>query len=268
MYFIILFAFFQGFTEFLPISSQGHLILINSFSNSEEKILISILDANVLVHFGSICSVILYYRRELFDFLISVKHLPRPDIDSDSRMLINLIFATTPTLLIGFLFSKYFDYNSDQILLLIGITSLVFGCILYFFDKFCLMVKGRKELNFKNSLVIGLFQALALIPGVSRSGAVLTIMRFQGFNRNFCVFFSNLLSIPVIISATIFIVYKNDFYLPNIIGLQSLLLIFFSFIFSLIFIHFFVVWVRNSSLMIFMIYRIIFGSILIYLYYV
>ena len=130
MYFIILFAFFQGFTEFLPISSQGHLILINSFSNSEEKILLSILDANVLVHFGSICSVILYYRRELFDFLISVKHLPRPDIDSDSRMLINLIFATTPTLLIGFLFSKYFDYNSDQILLLIGITSLVFGCIL------------------------------------------------------------------------------------------------------------------------------------------
>ena len=94
-------------------------------------------------------------------------------------------------------------------MLLIGITSLVFGCILYFFDKSCLMVKGEKELNFKNSLLIGLFQALALIPGVSRSGAVLTIMRFQGFNRNFCVLFSNLLSIPVIISATIFIIYKK-----------------------------------------------------------
>lgn len=268
MYYIVLFAFIQGFTEFLPISSQGHLILFNFFSNADEKFLIPILEANVLVHFGSICSVILYYRKELFNFLISLKHLPRPDIDSNSRMLINLFFATLPTLLIGFFFSTYFNYYSEKILLLIGITSILFGCILLFLDKFCLMVKGRKELNLKISVLIGLFQSLALIPGVSRSGAVLTIMRFQGFNRNFCIFFSNLLSIPIIISATVFIMYKNNFYIPSLLSIGSLVLILFSFIFSLTFIHFFVIWVRRSSLTIFMVYRIIFGSALIYFYFI
>ena len=231
---------------------------------------ITVLEANVIAHAGSLIAVSLYYRREVFSLLISLRHIVRPDIDKNSTLLIQLIVATLPILLCGFFFSKYFNYDDKSLFLIIGITSISFGIVLFFFDRFCLTVKGSQEMNFLTSLCVGIFQCLALIPGVSRSGSIIIFLRFCGYNRNFAVFFSNLLSIPVIFAATIFIIYQNQevFLLTQYLNLHSIGIFFFSLIFSLIFLKFLISWVKNSSFLIFAIYRIIFGSVLTYLFFV
>jgi len=209
VYVIILFALLQGFTEFIPVSSQGHLIVFNNFFNINLISNITILEANVIAHSGSLVAVCLYYFRQLFAILVSFKHIVRPDIDRNSTLTINLIIATIPIILCGFFFSKFFNYDNKGLFLIIGITSILFGILLYIFDRFCLTVKGNQELNFLTSLYVGIFQCLALIPGVSRSGSIIIFLRFLGYNRSFIVFFSNLLSIPVILAATGFVIFQN-----------------------------------------------------------
>ncbi len=230
---------------------------------------ITVLEANVIAHFGSLVAVCLYYSRQLFSLLISLRHIVRPDIDKNATLTTQLIIATIPILLCGFFFSKYFNYDDKNLFLIIGITSIFFGLILFIFDRFCLTVKGSLEMGFLTSLYLGIFQCLALIPGVSRSGSIIIFLRFFGYNRNFAVFFSNLLSIPVILAATIYVIYQNKeiFLLTEYLNFYSIGIFLFSLIFSLIFLQFLIYWVRSSSFLIFSIYRIIFGSILIYLFF-
>ena len=105
MHLIILFALLQGFTEFIPVSSQGHLILFNNFFNINIMSNITILEANVIAHAGSLVAVCLYYSKELFSLFFSLRHIVRPDIDKNSTLVIQLIIATLPILLCGFFFS-------------------------------------------------------------------------------------------------------------------------------------------------------------------
>ena len=269
MHIILLFALIQGFTEFIPVSSQGHLIVFNSYANINIIANISVLEANVIAHSGSLVAVCLYYWKQLLLLFTSLRHLVRPDIDRNSTLVIHLFLATVPILLCGFFFSKFFNYDNRSLFLVIGITSILFGIILYAFDKFCLTVRGNDELNFLTSFLVGVFQCLALIPGVSRSGSIIIFLRFFGYNRNFVVFFSNLLSIPVITAATCFVIFQNQeiFLLTEYWNIHSIGIFLFSLIFSLVFLQFLISWVRNFSFLIFSIYRIIFGSILIFLFY-
>ena len=268
MHIVFLFSLIQGFTEFLPVSSQGHLMVFNSFFHINLIANISVLEASVIAHSGSLLAVCLYYWRQLFLFLISFKHIVRPDIDINSSLVINLAVATIPILVCGFLFSKFFDYDNKSLFMIIGVTSILFGITLFVVDRFCLIIKGRQELDFFTSLLVGIFQCFALIPGVSRSGSIIIFLRLFGYNRNFIVFFSNLLSIPVILAATVYIIYQNNeiFLLTEYLNLYSIGIFFFSLIFSLIFLQFLISWVKNSSFLIFAIYRVIFGSFLIYLF--
>ena len=231
---------------------------------------ITILEANVIAHAGSLVAVCLYYSKQLFSLLISLRHIVRPDIDKNATLTIHLVGATLPILLCGYFFSKFFNYDDKTLFLIIGTSSIFFGFILFVFDKFCLTVKSNEEMTFLTSLFLGIFQCLALIPGVSRSGSIIIFLRFFGFNRNFTVFFSNLLSIPVILAATIFVIIQNEeiFLLTDYLNLHSIGIFLFSLIFSLIFLKFLVTWVKNFSFLIFAIYRFIFGSALIYLFFV
>ena len=270
MHIILLFALLQGFTEFIPVSSQGHLIIFNKFFNISFISNMTILEANVIAHSGSLAAVCIYYRSQLFSLLASLRHLVRPDIDRNSTLVLHLFIATLPILFCGFFFSKIFNYDHESLFLIIGITSILFGFLLYIFDRFCLTLKGNEELSFITSFLTGIFQCLALIPGVSRSGSIIIFLRFLGYNRNFVVFFSNLLSIPVILAATFFIIFQNQeiFLLTDYLNFYTIGVFIFSLIFSLIFLQFLVFWVRKSSFLIFAIYRIFFGSILIYLFFV
>lgn len=269
LYLIVLLAFTQGFTEFLPISSQGHLIIVNKLFAYEYETILSTLEINIYAHFGSLLAVSFIYHKQLLSFIKSLKMLVRPDLDSDAFLLNHIIVSTLPIILIGFFFAKFFNYEQESLFLIIGLTSIIFGFLILFVDKFCMRIKNGDALNVQLSFIIGLFQCLALCPGVSRSGALLTVMRYLGFRREFSVLFSNLLSIPVIFGAVCYLIVKNSNALSfhNIISSDAILLISLSFIFSLFFIFFFINWVKRFSLSIFAFYRIILGiSLLVYFY--
>ena len=258
---LVLFCLIQGFTEFLPISSQGHLIIFNSIFPIDNYAGITINEATIIAHFGSLLAIITFYRRALLSFLFSIKMIDRPDIDKNSFILLNLFISTIPIIIAGYAISKILDYNGNQILNTIAISSIFFGIVLFLVDRFCLRIKNQNSLNYLTSFFIGIFQCAALIPGVSRSGAVLTIMRFFGFQRQFSVEYSNLLSIPVIIGAMIFMIANSSFNssFGVLINFHTLIIFFLSFLFSIIFIYFFVMWVKRFSLFIFVVYRVGFG---------
>ena len=258
---LVLFCLIQGFTEFLPISSQGHLIIFNSIYPIDNYAGISIHEATVIAHFGSLLAIITFYRRSLLGLLFSIKMIDRPDIDKNSFILINLVISTIPIMVAGYVIFKILDYDWDGLLLVIAISSIFFGIILFLADKFCLRIKNQNSLNYVMSFLIGVFQCMALIPGVSRSGAILTIMRFFGFQRQFAVEYSNLLSIPVIIGAMIFMIVNSslDNSFSSLLNFHSLIIFFLSFFFSIIFVYFLVMWVKRFSLLIFVLYRVSFG---------
>ena len=269
MVLIIIFALIQGFTEFLPISSQGHLIFFNDIFDISELSTISILEMNIIAHMGSLFAVILYYRKTIFHWVFSFNMLIRPDLDKKSYLLLNIIISSIPVFIFGYFFAKYFNYDNQLLLLLISITSIIFGVLIYTFDKYCLRIKNLEGLTYKLSFFIGLFQCLALIPGVSRSGSIITSMRFFGFRREFAVEYSNLLSIPVILGAVSYLIIENSSLIQFGVfsSLISLTLLIFSFLFSIIFLFFFIKWVQRFSFALFAIYRVLFGlAILGYFY--
>ncbi|MBD22261.1 MAG: hypothetical protein CL572_01175 [Alphaproteobacteria bacterium] len=269
MLFLIIFCLIQGFSEFLPISSQGHLIVYNHFFYLDEFSELSILELNVISHLGSLFAVVLYYNRLLFRMFKGLRVFYRPDLDKNLSLLFNLVVSTIPIVIFGYIFGKYFNYDDDNLILIIGITSVLFAIILFILDKYCLLVRNQEAINSKLALYTGFLQCLALIPGVSRSGAIMIALRSLGFNRNFTVRYSNLLSIPVILGATVFIFSNgnNNLFIDDFLNLSVIIVFFLSFLFSIIFIHFLITWVRKSSLFIFIIYRIFFGSALIIFFF-
>ena len=120
-------------------------MVFNSFFHINLIANISVLEASVIAHSGSLLAVCLYYWRQLFLFLISFKHIVRPDIDINSSLVINLAVATIPILVCGFFFSKFFDYDNKSLFMIIGVTSILFGITLFVVDRFCLIIKGRYD---------------------------------------------------------------------------------------------------------------------------
>ncbi|MDC3091874.1 undecaprenyl-diphosphate phosphatase [Rickettsiales bacterium] len=261
---LFIFCFIQGITEFLPISSQGHLIFFNHFFPITDKN-ISIRELNIIAHFGSLLAVILYYYKDVFRLIMSVPNFFRSDIDSYVNLLRNLIISSIPIYICGYSVSILIDGAFFESLTLIGWTTLFFGILLFFIDKNCLRIKSIDTLPNTSALLIGLVQCLAIIPGVSRSGAVITVMRLFGFTRVESANYSNLLSIPAIMGAMTYLLVfsESNSDLEKITNVRSIIVLFVSFFFSYIFIHFMVSWVRKSSFAIFMYYRIILGMLIL-----
>ena len=269
MIYIFTFALIQGLTEFLPISSQGHLILFNDVFDVSQFSTISILEMNIIAHMGSLLAVSFYYRKTVIHWIFSFNMIVRPDLDRKSFLFLNIFIASIPIVIMGYFFAKFFDYDSELLIIIISLTSIIFGILIYIFDKFCLRIKNLDSLTFKLSFIIGLSQCFALIPGVSRSGSIITSMRLLGFRREFAVEYSNLLSIPVILGAVTYLIIENNslIQLGTLSNSIALIVLILSFIFSLIFLFLFIKWVQNFSFAIFAIYRILFGlAILSYFY--
>ena len=252
MLLIILFCLIQGFSEFLPISSQGHLIIFNHFFEIDDFSELSILELNIISHLGSLFAVVLYYHKMLIRMLKGMSVFYRPDLDKNLNLFYNLVVSTIPIVLAGYFYGKFFSYEFQNVILIIGVTSIVFAIILFVLDKYCLLVRNQDAINFKLAFYTGLFQCLALVPGVSRAGSNMIALRSLGFNRNFTVRYSNLLGIPVILGASVFLFFnENSIFLDGILNFYVILVFLFSFLFSIIFIHFLITWVRNASLLIF-----------------
>ena len=247
---IIIISIIQGITEFIPVSSSSHLIIVSKLFNYSSSILL-----DVSVHIGSFIAVIIYFRKDLVDFF------------KEKKLFILFIIASLPVILIGYILIS-FDLTSDlRTLEIIGWTTILFGIILYISDN------SKQEKNFiKNfklsaALQIGIAQCLSLVPGVSRSGIVITISRFLKFSRIESVKISFLLSIP-----TLFIISCYGFFriLRNenstFVDINFIAMIF-SFFFSFITIKYFLIFLKSFSLLFFVIYRIVLGIFLLLIVY-
>ena len=244
---LIILSIVQGITEFLPISSSAHLILISKYFNfSNEN-----LTLNVSLHLGSLLAIIFYFKKELFNFI------------NNKQLFFKIILGSIPVMIFGFFLIKLnlMDYLKNY--KVIGWSTIIFGILLYFSDR----VKVKKSINhdfkYRTALYIGLFQILSLIPGVSRSGITISGARFFNFSRVDSVKISFLISIPTLMAASLYNV-QNLIVEKNFsVSLLNLLGVFLSFFFSYITIKFLIKFLQEFSLTSFVIYRLILGSIII-----
>ena len=247
---ILILSTIQGISEFLPISSSAHLILVSNFYNFRSSSLL----IDVGLHFGSLLAIIFYFRRELFD------------LKNNRKLLILMVVGSLPLIIFG-----YFIYITETIYLLrnvkvIAWTTLFFGIILYLADQRKVDKNISSNLNVRSILVIGFFQILALIPGVSRAGITMTAARFLNFNRLDSGKISFLLSIPALTGAS-FLSLKNITTQSIEINYLIIITMFLSFLFSYITIRFFLIYINKFSLSVFVIYRVIIGLVLIFIIY-
>src|SRR5210317_295966 len=245
-------AIIQGVTEWLPISSSGLLVIFEELVKLEDKNLNLLF--NIAVHGGSLIAVVIYFLKDLFQ------------IFNNYNLIKNIIIATVPVVIVGF-FIKITGLNIFlQDIKVVAFATLFFSIVLYFSDKTKVTIQFNKNISNKNALLIGLAQILALIPGTSRSGITISCARFLGFSRVDSAKFSFLISIPVLFAACV-LGFSDVVFEPNN---QIIILIIFGFfvslITSLLCIKVFLKFVENNSLNLFVVLRIILGTVfLIYL---
>ena len=248
---IFILSIIQGITEFLPISSSSHLILASKYFNFDNQSL----SLDVSLHIGSFIAVIFYFKKDIFNFL------------KNKELFFKIIISSIPVMIVGYTLVKLNLIEQIRNIKIIGWTTLIFGILLYFSDKFSTAKLIKNNFNYKSALYIGFFQVLSLIPGVSRSGITITAGRFLGFKREESVKISFLLSIPTLAAVSIFGIINLSSSDNLNISLLNILSIFLSFIFSLITIKYFLKYIKNFSLNIFVIYRVILGIIILILAY-
>jgi len=238
---ILILGAIQGITEFLPISSAAHLVLFSKYYEfSNQNLLI-----DISLHLGSLIAIIFYFRKDLFNFV------------QNKSFLIKIVLGTIPIIPVGYILYQTGLINHLRSLEVIGWMSLIFGILLYISDKFKITKKIDTEFTNSSAIIIGLFQILALIPGVSRSGITITSGRLLGFNRFDSAKISFFLSIPTLGAASllgIYNIYKEG---STELNFLAIIAVIFSFIFSYFTISIFLNFIKKFSLNIFIIYRIL-----------
>ena len=266
---LIIIAVVQGITEFLPISSSGHLVLVPFiFDYADQGLLI-----DVSVHLGTLGAVLIYFWQDTkgltFAFFASLgsKNAKKATDGTDYiRLLHIIILASIPIVIAGYAFVAFGLTDMLRDTTIIAVSSIVFGVVLYIADTYFQQKKSMADLGFKQGLIIGLMQILALIPGTSRSGITMTAGRALGFSRLDSARFSMLLAIPTILAAaTLGIIelaqHGSQEQITDAVIAGSL-----AFVTAIGAIHFLMRWLAHASMTIFVIYRVLLGAgLLIYI---
>ena len=248
---ILILSLVQGITEFLPISSSSHLILISEYLDYKNQGL----SIDVSLHIGSFIAVIFYFKQDIMNFL------------KNKILFFKILISSLPIMVVGFFLVQSGLVEKIRNLEVIAWTTLIFGFLLYLSDKFKLTNNLKDNYSYKAAFLIGVLQILSLIPGVSRSGIAITAARLLNFKRIDSAKISFLLSIPIL-GAVSFFGLQNIIVSENIFFTKiNLLAIFFSFLFSLITIKYFLKYIKKFSLNIFVFYRVFLGVILLLLTY-
>lgn len=248
---ILILSLVQGITEFLPISSSSHLILISDFLDFKNQNL----SIDVSLHIGSFIAVLLYFYKDILNFF-------------DNKILFFKIFISSiPLMIIGFFLVETGFVEKIRNLKVIAWTTVIFGFLLFLSDKFKLDKNIEKNFTMKSAIFIGLFQVLSLIPGVSRSGIAITASRFLNFKRVDAAKISFLLSIPILGAVSLFGLKNLIFSENSYFTVSNLSAIFFSFLTSLITIKYFLIYIKKFNLNIFVFYRVILGGVLLIVAY-
>ncbi len=247
---IIILSAIQGISEFLPISSSAHLILVSSLYEFKANSLL----IDISLHLGSLVAIIYFFKDELFD------------ARNNKRLLSLIILGSIPLMIVGYiLYSTGLIYDLRNIKV-IAWTTLIFGIVLFISDKNRFDKKISSNLNFQSILFIGIFQILSLVPGVSRAGITITAARILKFNRVDSSKISFLLSIPALAGASI-LGLKDVLDKSVDINYLVMIAIISSFIFSFLTVKFFLIYINKFSMNAFVIYRILIALILFALIY-
>lgn len=259
---ILVLALVQGITEFLPISSSGHLILVPKLFCWPDQGL----TLDVAAHVGTLVAVLIYFWSDVASMAGGLMRLARGKRDSRARMVWLLLVASVPALAIGFILDKWAGdaLRDDRI---IAVTLIAFGILLYIADRMGLTVRRLEHMTTSSALAIGFFQCLAFVPGTSRSGITMTMARLMGYERKEAARFSFLLSIPTISAAGLYkgieLVRSGNFAEME----RALMMAGFSAIAGFFAITFMMYWLRRASFAPFVVYRIILGCVLLWAVY-
>jgi len=247
---ILILSAVQGISEFLPISSSAHLILVSNLYDLKSSSLL----IDISLHLGSLLAIIFFFRKDLFD------------LRNNKKILSLIIVGSIPLIIFGYILHSTELIHLLRNIKVIAWTTLIFGIILFFADQRKINQNIHTNLNIKSIIFIGIFQILALVPGVSRAGITMTAARFLKFNRVDSSKISFLLSIPALAGAS-FLGLKDAFNQSIEINYLIIVAVILSFLFSYMTVKFFLSYINKFSLNIFIIYRIIISFILFYIIY-
>ncbi len=260
---LIILSLIQGITEFLPVSSSAHLILVPLLTEWQDQGLA----IDVAAHLGSLFAVVFYFRKDISRILFAgINSIIKKDVsDSDSKLFWYLAFSSLPVLIIGFLLrdivSIYFRNP-----LIIAVASIGFGLLLWYADVAGKRIRQVDSINIRDAIIIGFAQVLALVPGTSRSGITITAGLLLGLDRKSAARFSFLMSVPIILAAGGYesiklirmdtIVDMHDFFITAFLSAIS----------ALITIYIFLKFLDKIGMLPFVIYRIALGILLFYIF--
>ncbi len=252
---LLIIAIVQGVTEFLPVSSSGHLILIPYFTGLPDQGLA----IDVAVHVGTLAAILVYFARDVWALARGgLSMLGLANAKQESRWFLWIILGTLPAVIVGLAFKAFDITDYLRSAELVAGTLIFYGILLFIADRWGPKERKFEDLTLKDAVIVGLAQALALIPGTSRSGVTMTAARFLGFTRPEAARFSFLLSIPAIAGAGFLVgldlmeagaAQQKDAVIAGILTFAA----------AIAAMAFLMHWLRRASMTVFVVYRILLG---------
>lgn len=248
----------QGLTELLPVSSSGHLYLISNFFFEW-----TISDSfDIALHFGTLMAICIFFFKDWIELIKGgYKKVIKKEDSTEGRIFWYIVAATIPAGIIGLIFDHYLEEYLTKPLI-VATALIVMGILLYVIDKNAKSETTYEQMSFKQAFLIGISQILAFIPGVSRSGATITVGRALKVDRVAVAKYTFLLSTPIVFAATIFKIMEFEFSLAFFIGVLT------SFLVGLVVIKFLMEFIKKRSFKIFAIYRVALGLLVYIVYFV
>ncbi len=264
---IVILALVQGITEFLPVSSSGHLVLAwemldRAGVDLPQQTMADRLTIDIAVHLGTLFAVCVYFRRDIGQMALGTARLATLRFDKGARLALYLVIGTIPLGLVGLIYKDEIVLHLHNVEI-VAWATLGFGILLFLADRTGMTIRRIEHMTWVSALAIGLAQILALIPGTSRSGITMTMARFLGFEPAEAARFSLLLSIPAIAAPAVLI--AQDLYRAGNIalGLDALVAVLLSFFAALASIAVLIGWLNRANFTIFVLYRTVLGGALL-----
>ena len=259
---IVVLALVQGITEFLPISSSGHLILVPALTHWPDQGQFT----DVMVHLGTLLAILIYFWRDVIKLAQGALLLLKGQMTPEGRLAIYIAIATIPAVAFGLFLEKLDMPDLERNVTVVALNTILYGVLMLIADLLRPQTKTMGEMTLWGALFIGVAQALALIPGTSRSGVTITAGRFLGFNRPDCARFSFLLGIPAIGAAGALKLF-DALGSGESIGLDTIACAGLTFLAGLAAIAFLMAMLKRVSLLPFVLYRMVLGGFLLVMLY-
>lgn len=264
LFHLLLVAALQGITEFLPVSSSGHLILLPQLIGAADQGQV----IDVAVHVGTLVAVILYFRRDLALACSGLPQLATGRVDTPgAKLALLLLLATIPVVIAGLFLQITGLAQAMRNIAVVGWAMLIFGIVLWWADQSGAETKDQSNWTIKDALIMGLWQALALIPGTSRSGITISGARHLGYNRIDATKLAMLMSVPTILASGILLTIETAPYASEQLLRDGLIAAIFACISALIALSLMMRLLRRVSFTPYVIYRLALGLVLLWIAY-